>query len=123
MLNQMDGRVESVGETRSLYLFWRQGLPRPELQFEVYDENGCLIAVLDFVWHRERVFGEFDGKVKYGRLLRKGEDPGDAVFREKKREDLVRSITGYGCGRVVWRDLSFPRETGDRFRSLLGRAA
>ncbi len=123
MFNQMDGRVESVGESRSLYLFWRQGLPRPELQFEVYDENGCLVAVLDFVWHRERVFGEFDGKVKYGRLLRKGEDPGEAVFREKKREDKVRSITGYGCGRLVWLDLSFPRETGDRFRSLLGRAA
>jgi hypothetical protein len=123
LLNQMDGRAESVGETRALFLFWRQGLPKPELQFEVYDAHGRLVAVLDFVWHQHRVFGEFDGKVKYGRYLREGEEPGDAVFREKQREDLVRSITGYGCGRLVWHDLSVPRETGDRFRSLLGIAA
>lgn len=32
VLHHMDGRVESVGETRSLHLFWRQGLPRPDLQ-------------------------------------------------------------------------------------------
>ena len=119
VLHHMDGRAESVGETRSRFLFWRQGLPRPELQFEVYDGAGNLVAVTDFAWHQHRVFGEFDGRVKYTRLLRKGEDAGDAVFREKQREDLVRSLTGYRCGRLIWVDLARPAQTGTRFRDLL----
>ena len=76
MLGLMDGRAESPGETRSRFLFRRQGLPAPELQFEVYDEHGVLVAVTDFVWHEHRTFGEFDGKEKYLRYLREGETAG-----------------------------------------------
>jgi hypothetical protein len=123
VLHHMDGRAESVGETLARHLFWRQGLPVPDLQFKVYDESGRLVAITDFVWHEHGVFGEFDGRVKYGRLLREGEDPGDVVFREKRREDLVRGLTGYGCGRLAWDDLFRPTETGRRFRSVLGLAA
>ncbi len=119
VLHHMDGRAESVGETRGRVLFWRQGLPRPELQFKVYD-GGRLVAVTDFVWHEKKAFGEFDGKVKYGRLLKPGQDPGEVVFAEKIREDMVRELTGYGCGRLVWVDLSRPEKTGERFRRLLG---
>jgi hypothetical protein len=122
VLHHMDGRAESPGETRARFLFWRQGLPRPELQFPVYD-GSTLVAVLDFVWHDRKAFGEFDGRLKYGRGLRPGEDAGDAVFREKRREDLVRSITGYGCGRLVWVDLDAPARTAARFAHLLGLAA
>ena len=70
---------------------------------------GRLVAATDFAWHEQRVFGEFDGKMKYGRLLRAGETAGDAVFREKQREDRVRELTGYRCGRLVWTDLARPR--------------
>ena len=119
VLHHMDGRAESVGETRGRVLFWRQGLPRPDLQFEVYD-GARLVAVTDFVWHEKKTFGEFDGKVKYGRLLKPGQEAGDVVFAEKRREDMVRELTGYGCGRLVWVDLSRPDETGERFRRLLG---
>ncbi|HEY0698007.1 MAG TPA: hypothetical protein VGD43_09375 [Micromonospora sp.] len=45
--------------------------------------------------------GEFDGRVKYGRLLRPGQDPGDAVFAEKMREDAIRD-TGLRVVRWVW---------------------
>lgn len=120
VLHHMDGRCESPGETRSNFLFWRYGVPRPELQFEVHDERGRLVAVTDFVWHEHKTFGEFDGKKKYIRGLKEGEEPGDVVFREKQREDLVRSLTGYTCGRLVWSDLSRPHETARRFRRLLG---
>ncbi len=34
--------------------------------------------------------GEFDGRIKYGRLLRPGQEAGDAVFEEKRREDAIR---------------------------------
>lgn len=121
VLHHMDGRAESPGETRARFLFWRQGVPTPDLQFSVYD-GGKLVAVTDFVWHDRKTFGEFDGAVKYGRLLREGEDPGEAVFREKIREDLVRDITGYGCGRLVWLDLARPRQTAARFARTLGLA-
>jgi Transcriptional regulator, AbiEi antitoxin len=123
VLHHMDGRSESPGETRARFMFWRQGLPTPDLQFEVYDGSGRLVAVTDFVWHEQQTFGEFDGRIKYGRLRKEGEEAGDAVFREKRREDLVRAITGYRCGRLVWADLSRPSQTAQRFRSILGRAA
>jgi len=120
MLGWMDGRAESVGESRSRLLFRREGIPPPDLQFEVRDENGLLLAITDFVWHDRRVFGEFDGKRKYYRDLRDDEEPGDVVFREKQREDLVRRLTGYSCGRLVWSDLGRPRQTAAYFRTVLG---
>lgn len=118
-----DGGAASPGETRSRYLFWTQNLPAPCLQFHVYDDQGELVGITDFAWPGKRMLGEFDGKVKYGRLLKPGQDPGDAVFEEKRREDRLREITGWGMGRLVWADLSRPAETGARFARLLGLAA
>ena len=120
VLALMDGRSESAGESRGRYLFKAQGLPMPDLQFEVYDAHGVLVAITDYVWHDHRAFGEFDGKVKYTKFLRSGEEPGDAVFREKRREDMVRGITSYSCGRMIWGDLSRPRQTAAYFRHIFG---
>ncbi len=122
MLHHMDGRSESPGETRSRFMFWRQGLPVPELQFQIF-EGGELLAITDFAWHGQRVFGEFDGRSKYGRLLRPHETAGDAVFREKRREDRVRSLTGYTFVRLTWQDLAHPARTAARFRQALGLVA
>jgi hypothetical protein len=33
----------------------------------------------------------FDGKAKYGRLLKPGQNPADAVYLEKRREDALRA--------------------------------
>jgi hypothetical protein len=117
-----DGRSESVGETRSRYLFWSQHLPMPELQFEVWDGQR-LVGVADFAWPEHRLLGEFDGRVKYGRLLRDGEDPGDAVFREKKREDLLRRVTGWSMIRITWEDLYHGPRTAAAVRQLMRLAA
>jgi hypothetical protein len=99
-----DARSGSVGESRSRYFFYANRLPAPELQFPVY-YGGRLVGITDFAWPALGVLGEFDGRVKYGRLLRPGEDPGDAVFREKRREDLLRRVTGWRMIRLVWADL------------------
>ena len=104
--------AQSVGETRSRFLCWTQGLPEPELQFEVRNEVGIVIGIADMAWPEHGVLGEFDGKVKYGRLLLPHETPGDAVFREKRREDEMRRITGYVFVRVIWWDLGRPRIDG-----------
>ncbi|GAB3667066.1 hypothetical protein GCM10027596_35610 [Nocardioides korecus] len=123
VLHHMDGRAASPGESRSSFMFWRQGLPRPTLQHPVLDSTGALVAETDFAWHEFRTFGEFDGRQKYGRLLRPGEDPADAVFREKVREDRVRELTGYRFVRWVWSDLARPAETAARIRRVLAQGA
>lgn len=123
VLRLADGRSASPGESRSRYLIWSQGLPAPELQYDVYDGDGVLVGTSDFAWPRHGLLGEFDGRVKYGRLLLPGQDPGDAVFAEKRREDRMREVTGWPMIRFVWDDLGQPVATGRRLAQYLGRAA
>lgn len=47
-------------------------------------------ARVDFDWEEYGASGEFDGKDKYGRLLRPGRTTGEAVMFEKAREEVVR---------------------------------
>jgi hypothetical protein len=68
-----------------------------------------------------RVAAEFDGMVKYGRLLRQGEESGDAVFREKQREDRLRDA-GWIVTRWVWDELGNPAVIVSRVREALRRA-
>ncbi len=108
---------QSVGESLSRLLFWRGGLPAPQLQFEVPLADGAT-AFTDFGWPAVPAVGEFDGKVKYGRLLRPGEDAGDVVFREKQREEKVFDA-GFPMRRLIWADIFRPRPTLERFGRLL----
>ena len=118
-----DPRPESVGESRSRWLFFTQGLPAPELQYSVYDDHGRLLGTTDFAWPEHELFGEFDGKVKYLRYPREGETPGDAVFREKRREQLLCERTGWRMVRLVWADLYSPVQTAARIRRFMRQAA
>lgn len=100
-----DGRSESVGESRSRVVLAEIGLATPSLQFEVRKTAGAFVARTDFAWEQQRVVGEFDGRVKYGRLLRPGQHPGEAVFEEKRREDAIRD-EGWEVVRWTWPDLT-----------------
>ncbi len=123
LMYMADALADSAGESRMRHAFWRQGLPKPVLQYPVRDETGRLIAILDFAWPEHRLWAEFDGRLKYGRLLRPGETAGDAVFREKRREDRVRELLNWRCARVTWDELDRPIELGIRMRRLMGFAA
>lgn len=114
---------QSVGESRARVLCWARGLPAPITQFEVFDDNGKLLGITDLAWPEHQLVGEFDGKVKYGRLLKAGETPGDAVFREKRREDLIREALRWEMVRLIWADLYRGAETAARIRRLMWRAA
>lgn len=118
-LHHMDGRAASAGESRANFLFWRQGIPMPELQWPVFDERGRLIAIIDFAWPDFGVFGEFDGRLKYLRPFREGDDASAVVVREKAREDLVRRLTGWPFVRLVWSDLHHPARTAAYVREML----
>lgn len=115
-------RAESVGESRGLWLFWTQNLPAPVLQLEVW-HAARLIGRTDWGWPRHRGLGEFDGRVKYGRLLEPGQDPGEVVFREKQREDRLREVSGAWMIRLVWADLGEPSRTAQRLRRLMAAAS
>lgn len=115
-------KAESVGESRGLWLFFVEHLPAPTLQHEVI-VDGRLIGRTDWAWLTRRGLGEFDGKIKYGRLLKPGQDPGDAVFMEKRREDALREATDSWMIRLVWDDLDKPSQTAARLRTKLAKAS
>lgn len=125
VLEFADGSSESVGESRCRVCFREAGLPRPRLQHEIRTPKGQLIGRSDFHFEGFRTLGEFDGKGKYLRDLAPGDNPGEVVWREKKREDRLREL-GFQVGRVVWAELDKPGLVGQRFRQLfksVGRAS
>lgn len=120
-LRLADARAESVGESRARFLMWSQAIPCPELQYEVI-EAGRVLGICDFAWPKQGVLGEFDGRIKYGRLLKPGESVTDAVLREKEREQRIHELTGWRFIRLSWSDLHRPAETAQRIRRILRHA-
>ncbi|WP_243060272.1 type IV toxin-antitoxin system AbiEi family antitoxin domain-containing protein [Nocardioides sp. SR21] len=114
-------KSQSIGETRGRWLFRCHHLPAPLTQLEVCDAAGKLLGICDWGWPELGLLGEFDGRIKYGRLLRPGEDPGEVVFAEKVREDKIREATGCGMVRLIWADYDRPHRTAARVERLLGR--
>ena len=111
-----DGRAESPGESRSRVVIHHAGLPAPDLQVEVRTADGRVLGRADFGW--DGVIGEFDGRVKYGRLLRPGQHPGDVVYAEKRREESFRAV-GKHVVRWGWTDLDDFTETRTRLAAAL----
>jgi Transcriptional regulator, AbiEi antitoxin len=104
-LRLADPRAQSAGESTSRVVFFRHAFPKPELQYEVLDDDDQTLAYCDFWWPGFRHVGEFDGRIKYGRLVPDGQSSEDVVFAEKRREDLVRSRV-LGMSRWIWFDIT-----------------
>ena len=121
VLRLANAKCESVGETRSFHLCYAQGLPMPIPQFPVLDRNGRVIAWVDLAWPELGTFLEFDGRVKYEKLLKDGESPSDVVIREKRREERICGLTGWRCVRITWADLHHPDRTAARIRATFAR--
>jgi hypothetical protein len=115
-----DGRSESVGESTSRAVFFQVGLQAPSLQYEVFDDRRQLVGRTDFCWEDQRTLGEFDGKIKYGRLLGPGQSASDVVYAEKLREDRLRDL-GWQMVRWTWDDLARPRTLADRLERAFDR--
>jgi hypothetical protein len=98
MLAMMDGRSESVGESRLRVLLTVAGL-RLIPQFPITD-GGEAFAFVDLLVDGTNLCLEFDGRMKYG-------EP-DVLWREKKREDRIRR-RGYRLERVIWADFGKPK--------------
>ncbi|HEY9424913.1 MAG TPA: hypothetical protein VIP54_08950 [Microterricola sp.] len=100
-----DGRGESLSRVRFLQL----GFQIPEVQVRFDCVNGR-IAFVDFWWRGIRKAGEFDGKYKYlrGAIVKPGQDPGEIVFAEKRREDALRPQMN-SMARWIWDEVLPPR--------------
>ena len=92
------------------------GLPVARLQDERRIRGRRIVT--DFDWDRGLV-GEFDGHVKYGRLLKPGQTIVDVIEDEKAREDLLR-WDGSMVVRWIWRDLE-RRQVAGIVEPWLGR--
>ncbi|HVK36870.1 MAG TPA: hypothetical protein VM428_14550 [Microlunatus sp.] len=117
----LDPRSESPGESCSRVVLHEQGLPKPDLQVEVYDDRGCFLARSDFGWIERRTLGEFDGHGKYGALRRPDQGADDVVLDEKTREDRLRDH-GWQIARWNWSVLRTPIELRTRVERAFARA-
>lgn len=110
-ISLMDGRSESVGETRLRIILDLAGITVVP-QTLIRDGSGRVIARVDFLVEGTNVVIEFDGLVKYT-------DGGvEALVAEKRREDRIRSL-GYCVLRVTWDELSNPAVLLARIRHAM----
>lgn len=114
LVTLMDGRSESVGESRLRILLVTNGVAvTPQVPVL---ENGRIIARADLGVDGTNQLIEFDGKVKYG-----GADP-EVLWREKKREDRIRR-QDYRVKRVIWSHLDRPKILMARLLREIGAAS
>src|SRR5215471_17343204 len=109
-----DGRAESVLESISRVAFADLGLPRPDLQAWVGDEEE-VIGRADFLWRAYRTVGEADGAVKYA-------DPARAMA-QLERDARLRAA-GFEVVHFTWQDITrTPDEVMARVRTAFRRGA
>lgn len=99
------GLSDSFGESQCRAVIHLLGFARPELQVEIRDSEGAMHP--DFLWREVMGVAEFDGKAKYTRNEFTHGDPGDVVWREKKREDRLRR-RGCGVTRILTEHVAAP---------------
>ncbi|MGY2129723.1 DUF559 domain-containing protein [Blastococcus sp. SYSU DS0617] len=75
-----DARAESPMESVVRWLVLHAGIPAPELQFEIRDGLGALIARADLAWPERKVLVEFDGDVHRER---------DVFVRDLRRQNRL----------------------------------
>ena len=111
MLRLVDGRRESVGESRCGVALAMAGVDVTP-QVTIRDERGDFVARVDFLVDGTKVVIEFDGKVKYA-----AGDPG-VLWDEKRREDRLRRL-GYVVVRITWAQLERPGAVAAAVRAAL----
>jgi hypothetical protein len=121
MADFLDIRSESAGESASRVRMVQDGIPAPELQRVILDEDGIFVARVDFAWEDRRTVGEFDGAVKYGALLKPGQRVADVIEAQDHREDAIRRA-GWEVARWGWPQLGEPGEIAARINRAFRRA-
>lgn len=113
MIRFVNPAHESVAETLANFDAATHGIELVP-QVQIHDENGRLVARVDFVVKGTKVVLEVDGRLKY--------TDRDALFAEKKREDRLRAL-GYTVVRVTWSDIMRPGVVAEKIRAGLRLSA
>jgi very-short-patch-repair endonuclease len=90
----------SVLERRWLRVMRRTGLPDPELQREIREPSGRLVARVDFAYPYEKLAIEADGRQWHS---------GRRRFEEDRARQNALLRLGWRVIRVTWSDLEDPR--------------
>lgn len=99
-----NGLAESPGESLSRVRIATAGVPTPQQQVAIYDDDG-FIGRADFYWREFNAIGEFDGAIKYtSDSLQPGTPASKILHEEKRREDRFRR-RGIQVIRWGWSDL------------------
>jgi hypothetical protein len=101
------GRSESIGESRSRMMIEDHGIAVVP-QWKVLHPSGRLAGRVDLLLPEHGLMVEFDGQVKYGRLLKPGQSVEHVIRDERAREVLLEELTGLRMMRIVWVDLDNP---------------
>ena len=108
-----DMRSESVLESVARVAFHEHGLPPPDLQVWVGDDEA--IGRADFLWRNFRTIGEADGAVKYA-------DPSRAV-KQLRRDSRLRRA-GFEVVHFSWHEIrETPEQVTEDIRAAFRRAA
>lgn len=116
VLDRLDRRAESAGETRTRLLLERLGVEQPEIQFCIQTPLGSFRA--DYAWPRLKLILEFDGWAKYFDYRPTQE----ALFLERRREAALMEL-GWRFIRLVWADLDRPEQVAARLAAAFRAAA
>ncbi len=120
-LELLDGRSESVGETRSRLALVGDGLPTPEPQASVFDDDNRFVARVDLLFADLGVIAEFDRKIKYGKDIRGDKSMDQVLWEEKRREDRLRAL-GWIVVRITWDELADPPRLRRKIRAAAAAA-
>lgn len=114
VLDTLDGRSESAGETRTRLLLRSWGLEGFTPQVNISTRRGLFRA--DFADPEARVIIEFDGRTKYTDY--KAAD--EVLLAERWRENALQEL-GWAVFRVEWSQLDRPAELRKRLFAFLER--
>lgn len=113
-LELVEPRTRSAMETRVRLLLVLAGLPRPECNADVLDDDGVWLATVDFLYRRQRLVIEYDGR-------HHGEED-QRVYDLARRNRLTRA--GYVILHFTARDvLRWPERLVAEVRAALARLA
>lgn len=115
LIEMIDGRAESPGESRSRLTLVQAGIT-VEPQVEIRSRGGSFVGRVDLLVEG-CVVAEFDGRVKYTL----GGDAERAHWDEKHRHDALQEA-GYVVVRLTWADLARPADVVARVRRAITRA-
>ena len=115
LLDVLDGRSESVGETRTRLLLRSFGMQSFIPQVQIPTRNGLFRA--DFADPATKIVIEFDGNGKYTDYK-----PTDEVLLAKRRRENALVDVGWLVLRLEWKHLAQPAELKRRLLAMRDRS-